>query len=75
MSLDRCHDCERLVDTDDDPECYVEVGNMRRLHKTICLCEFCRDERENDADWGNFDTPEANDLERAQATILKIEKE
>lgn len=46
MSMDRCSGCDRPIDTDDDPECYVEVGNMRRLHKTICLCEFCRDERE-----------------------------
>ena len=46
MSIDRCHDCRRLVDTDDDPECYVEIGNMRRLHKEACVCEPCRERRD-----------------------------
>ena len=46
MSIDRCHDCGRLVDTDDDPECYIEIGNMRRLHKETCVCEPCRERRD-----------------------------
>jgi hypothetical protein len=45
MSMDVCYHCDAYIDTDDDPDCYVEVGNMRRLHKTICLCERCRDDR------------------------------
>lgn len=46
MSMDICKDCDRLVDTDDDSECYVEVGNMRRQTETICLCEPCRERRQ-----------------------------
>jgi hypothetical protein len=45
MSMDVCHDCDRPVDTDDDPDCYIEVGNMRRLTQTICVCEPCRERR------------------------------
>jgi hypothetical protein len=43
MSMDTCQLCGRIVDTDDDPDFYVELGNMRRLHKTIGLCDLCRD--------------------------------
>lgn len=46
MSMDRCHDCGRTVDTDDDPGCYVEVSK----HKDVCVCEFCREAREIDAE-------------------------
>ena len=45
MSMDRCSSCLELVDTDDDPEAYVEVGNMRRQTETICLCYGCREAR------------------------------
>jgi len=45
MSMDRCHDCDRLIDTDDDPDCYIEVGNMRSQTKTVCVCEHCRELR------------------------------
>jgi hypothetical protein len=40
-----CTGCGIPVDCDDDPECLVEVGNMRRLHHTIALCERCRERR------------------------------
>ncbi len=46
MSMDRCQVCSALVDTDFDLDFYVEIGNMRRLHMTIGLCERCRDDRE-----------------------------
>lgn len=46
MSMDVCHDCGRIVDTDNEPCAYIEVGNMRRLTETICVCERCREERE-----------------------------
>lgn len=46
MSMCTCERCGWLIDSDDDPECFVEVGNMRRLHSTIILCEPCRDLRE-----------------------------
>lgn len=50
MSMDICKDCDRLVDTDDDCDCYVEVGSMRRQTETICLCEPCRWRREEQAE-------------------------
>lgn len=50
MSIDVCKDCDRYIDTDDDPDCYVEIGDMKRLHKTICLCERCRERREQEQD-------------------------
>ena len=40
-----CKNCNAFIDSDDDPECFVEVGNMRRMHETIILCEKCREER------------------------------
>ena len=49
MSWDKCEGCGSFVDTDDDPDAYVEVGNMRRQTKTICLCEKCREEAEEES--------------------------
>ena len=46
MSMIYCEGCAILINSDDDPDCFVEVGNMRRMHKTIALCEKCRHERE-----------------------------
>ncbi len=47
MSMDTCQVCCALVDTDFDTDFYVEIGNMKRLHMTIGLCEHCRDDRQN----------------------------
>lgn len=51
MSMALCKDCGCLIDTDDDPECFVEVGNMRCMNWTEIVCEPCRERRidENDA--------------------------
>ncbi len=49
MSMIRCEGCSELIDSDDDPECFVEVGNMRHLHKEIILCEPCRDRFHDEA--------------------------
>lgn len=46
----QCADCDQIFDSDNDPDCFVEVGNMRRLHKEIVLCEPCRDKREMEFD-------------------------
>lgn len=46
MSWCTCDRCSAYIDSDEDPDCFVEVGNMRRLHKTVILCAGCRDERE-----------------------------
>jgi hypothetical protein len=48
MSMVICVDCDSLIDSDDDPECFVEIGNMRRLHQTIIICENCRGRRDDD---------------------------
>lgn len=37
MSMIRCDLCDRLIDSDDDPDCFVE-GNP-----SGCFCEPCRD--------------------------------
>ncbi len=49
MSMIACQRCPTLIDSDDDPECFVEVGNMRRLHKTVILCEACREKHFEEA--------------------------
>ena len=43
-----CEDCHIPIDSDDDPDCFVEVGNMRRMNFTIILCETCRYLRERE---------------------------
>lgn len=43
MSMERCHNCGRAIDTDFDAECYVDIGNMRRLENIVPLCEPCRE--------------------------------
>jgi len=45
MSWDKCADCGANVNTDNDPGSYIEVGNMRRMTWTICVCEPCREIR------------------------------
>jgi len=50
MSMIRCEGhsglCIDLIDSDADPDCFVEVGNMRRMDRTLVLCHACRDHRE-----------------------------
>ncbi len=44
MSMDRCQQCSNLVDTDDDPECYIQPmpdGSEKELDG--CRCESCRE--------------------------------
>jgi len=48
MSIDRCTRCSRPVDTDEDSEAHVDVGNMRGLEDWVCVCESCRDEPPDD---------------------------
>lgn len=43
MSMCLCEDCGAFIDSDDDPDCFVEVGNMRRMTWTKIYCESCRD--------------------------------
>jgi hypothetical protein len=39
MSVTLCSNCERLIDTDADPECYYHTDDR-------AVCEPCRDESE-----------------------------
>ena len=57
MSIVVCEKCDAYIDSDFDCDCFVEVGNMRRLHKTEVMCERCRDEwyREQEAEQDKAD--------------------
>ena len=56
VSIDKCHVCERLVDTDAEPEAYAEVANYVNVAHPVapsfypedadwvCVCAHCRDE-------------------------------
>ena len=56
MSMCVCQRCDAYIDSDFDPDCFVEVGNMRKLNQTIVLCENCREEREKDLEYlGSLD--------------------
>jgi hypothetical protein len=35
MSMCKCDQCDRLIDSDDDPECFVGDTSTR--------CEYCRE--------------------------------
>lgn len=43
MSMVICERCDAGIDSDNDPDCFVETGNMRRLHDTTIMCEPCRE--------------------------------
>lgn len=51
MSIVRCERCPASVDTEADTECQVYIGNYKRLHATITLCEKCRYEMECEQEW------------------------
>lgn len=51
MSIVRCDRCVGQIDTDQDHECEVYVGNYKRLHATKILCEKCRYELNADQDY------------------------
>lgn len=46
MSIDRCSRCGDLVDTDNEPEAYVQIADMRHSEEWICLCHRHREEHE-----------------------------
>ncbi len=57
MSMVNCSECDKYIDSDFDCDCFVEVGNMRRMHKTIVLCEVCRDARNDRLEWEQSQEP------------------
>ena len=53
MSLDRCSWCDRIVDTDDAPESYLE-----RVHPSAiggkdfaCVCVWCQEDEDRVHEW------------------------
>lgn len=48
MSIDRCSRCGDLVDTDDEPESYVQIADMRKREEWICLCRRHREQYEEE---------------------------
>lgn len=53
MSIDKCHFCEALVDTDNEPDSYVQM-NLGGKAEWVCTCWDCRPEEEDDKtieDW------------------------
>lgn len=42
MSLIACQECGRIIDSDDDPDCFVE-GNYTAKRLNMVLCEQCRE--------------------------------
>lgn len=52
MSMDRCHDCGGLVDTDFDLECYEPYpAHHVKAGWDMCICERCRDRRDERAEY------------------------
>lgn len=49
MSMIVCDVCDRLIDSDDDPECfhtppdYLPLTNAQRVAATVVMCEPCRE--------------------------------
>lgn len=48
MSIDRCVRCGDLVDTDDEPESYVQIADMCKREEWICLCRYHREQYEEE---------------------------
>ena len=52
MSIDRCADCERFLDTDADPEVYREEFPDAKYPSIYdCLCDDCYEERLKERGW------------------------
>lgn len=49
MSLMKCDNCGRIVDTDEDTACFQEsFGGIDGRSEVVCLCEPCREESGDD---------------------------
>lgn len=44
MSMCRCDSCSRPIDSDDDPDCFIDTSPTT----TACLCQGCREENEEE---------------------------
>lgn len=45
MSMIRCEKCSFNIDSDDDPECFVENPGLPGTMGDEVLCERCREDR------------------------------
>lgn len=59
MSIIVCDECSAYIDSDHDCDCFVELGNMRRLHKEVVMCERCRDKLLEENERGELERIEA----------------
>jgi hypothetical protein len=39
MSIVICEGCDFPIDSDDDPDCFIDVSKT----KTVAYCEYCRE--------------------------------
>ena len=58
MSMVCCEICGEFIDSDDDPDCFVEVSTQ----KTKVLCEHCRDKLQEEYDWEAGQGPQEENL-------------
>jgi hypothetical protein len=45
MSMIRCEHCDRVFDSDADPDCFVENPGLPGRMGDEVLCEWCREKR------------------------------
>lgn len=50
MSWTACQECGIAINSDDDPDCFVYIGNYKRQHGEKIMCEACRDLTDIDTD-------------------------
>jgi hypothetical protein len=51
MSMIFCQGCDCLIDSDDDPECFVpDPRQSLKPYPDLVLCESCRERREMEAE-------------------------
>lgn len=43
MSMVMCERCDRMIDSDDDPDCFVENPGLPGSMGDQVLCEWCRE--------------------------------
>ena len=46
MSMVTCDECGEFIDSDDDPDCFVEVQRLNMQEKV--WCETCREEQDDE---------------------------
>ncbi len=49
----RCDDCEHLIDSDDDPDCFIPFARQERFvqnYRDAVLCEWCRETLDAEAE-------------------------